>query len=152
MAPVIPSALKYIVIGVLYVLMPIDLIPDFLPPLLGRLDDALVIGYLIWRYRRLHKTAVHYYQKAENLFSGKSEKASSKEEDPVIDDSTSSPQTPHQILGVLPSAKEKEIEQAYRKLVTKYHPDKVEHLGEEFQKLAHEKMLEIQKAYEALQR
>jgi DnaJ like chaperone protein len=31
-----------------------------------------------------------------------------------------------------------------------YHPDKVAHLGEELQELAHRKVLEIQKAYQQL--
>jgi DnaJ-domain-containing protein 1 len=31
-----------------------------------------------------------------------------------------------------------------------YHPDKVAHLGEELQKLAHDKALEIQQAYRDL--
>jgi DnaJ like chaperone protein len=31
-----------------------------------------------------------------------------------------------------------------------YHPDKVAHLGEELQKLAHEKSQEIQRAYQQL--
>jgi DnaJ-domain-containing protein 1 len=31
-----------------------------------------------------------------------------------------------------------------------YHPDKVSHLGEELQEVAHRKTLEIQRAYERL--
>ena len=31
-----------------------------------------------------------------------------------------------------------------------YHPDKVHHLGEEFEKVAHEKFTELQRAYEKL--
>jgi DnaJ-domain-containing protein 1 len=33
-----------------------------------------------------------------------------------------------------------------------YHPDKVAHLGEALQKVAHEKSQEIQQAYRALRR
>jgi DnaJ like chaperone protein len=51
-------------------------------------------------------------------------------------------------LGVEASATAEEIKSAYRELVKKYHPDKVGHLGEEFQELAHRKFLEIQGAYE----
>ena len=39
---------------------------------------------------------------------------------------------------------------AYREIISKYHPDKVAHLGEEYQQMAHEKVIDIQKAYEAL--
>jgi len=34
--------------------------------------------------------------------------------------------------------------------VAKYHPDKVTHLGKEFQELAHRKLVAIQRAYEIL--
>ncbi len=34
----------------------------------------------------------------------------------------------------------------------KYHPDRVADLGEELRKVAHEKSVEIQRAYEALKK
>lgn len=34
--------------------------------------------------------------------------------------------------------------------MNEYHPDKVAHLGEDLQKLAHQKALEIQRAYQQL--
>jgi DnaJ-domain-containing protein 1 len=34
--------------------------------------------------------------------------------------------------------------------MTEYHPDKVAHLGEELQELAHQKVLQIQRAYHQL--
>ncbi len=40
------------------------------------------------------------------------------------------------------------IKKAYRKLSMQYHPDKVGHLGEEFKKVAEEKMKEINVAYD----
>ncbi len=40
------------------------------------------------------------------------------------------------------------IKKAYRTLSMKYHPDKVGHLGEEFRRVAEEKMKEINVAYE----
>jgi DnaJ like chaperone protein len=56
------------------------------------------------------------------------------------------------ILGLSPGADFSEIKTAYRKLSMKYHPDKVGHLGEEFKKVAEEKMKEINNAYEYLKR
>jgi len=51
-------------------------------------------------------------------------------------------------LGLQKGAGMDEIKRAYRKLSMKYHPDKVRHLGEEFQKISEEKMKEINAAYE----
>ena len=56
------------------------------------------------------------------------------------------------ILGLTPGASFAEIKAAYRKLSMQYHPDKVGHLGEEFKKVAEEKMKEINNAYEFLKR
>ena len=56
------------------------------------------------------------------------------------------------ILGLAPGADFTEIKAAYRKLSMKYHPDKVGHLGEEFKKVAEEKMKEINSAYEYLKK
>ena len=39
------------------------------------------------------------------------------------------------ILEVSPDATDAEVKKAYRKMANKYHPDKVSHLGDEFQKL-----------------
>ena len=53
-------------------------------------------------------------------------------------------------LGLLPSASREEVTRAYRKLTRQYHPDKVNHLGEEFVEMAHEKFKTIQEVYETL--
>ena len=58
--------------------------------------------------------------------------------------------TPYDILGIKTNADQKQIQQAYRKLANQYHPDKVSHLGEEFQKLAEKRFKEIQEAYDTL--
>jgi DnaJ like chaperone protein len=58
----------------------------------------------------------------------------------------------YEILGLSPGVPFNEVKAAYRKLSMKYHPDKVGHLGEEFKKVAEEKMKELNVAYEFLQK
>lgn len=57
------------------------------------------------------------------------------------------PKDPYKILGVSPSASEKEIRNAYRKLVLKYHPDRNQN-----SRASEEKFNEIQRAYELLKK
>jgi len=64
----------------------------------------------------------------------------------------SSPSTKyaHEILGVPKNATSEEIKKAYRKLVKLHHPDKFATGTESQQKMAAEKFVEIQNAYESL--
>ncbi|AMC11106.1 molecular chaperone DjlA [Lutibacter profundi] len=63
-----------------------------------------------------------------------------------------STESAYRILGVDKTASREEIKIAYRKMVKKYHPDKLQHLGEEHVKGAKEKFTQVQKAYEELQK
>ncbi len=56
----------------------------------------------------------------------------------------------HAILGVQPNATQEEIKKAYRKLAKVHHPDNFVKASESHQKMAEEKFIEIQKAYESL--
>ncbi|MFD2822423.1 TerB family tellurite resistance protein [Lacinutrix iliipiscaria] len=58
----------------------------------------------------------------------------------------------YKILEIEQSATVDDIKKAYRKMAKKYHPDKVEHLGEEHKKGAEDKFKQVQKAYEQLQK
>ena len=58
----------------------------------------------------------------------------------------------HKILEITKSATTDQMKKAYRTMAKKYHPNKVEHLGEEHKKGAEEKFKQIQKAYEQLQK
>ncbi|MDA3912535.1 MAG: TerB family tellurite resistance protein [Bacteroidales bacterium] len=58
--------------------------------------------------------------------------------------------TAYKILEISPDADDQEIKKAYRKMAIKYHPDKVAHLGEDFQKSAKEKFQKVSEAYETL--
>jgi hypothetical protein len=52
------------------------------------------------------------------------------------------------ILGLGVTYTSDEIKKAFRELIAKYHPDKVNHLGEEFQKISEARTREIIGAYE----
>lgn len=56
------------------------------------------------------------------------------------------------VLGLEPGADMDTIKKSYRQLSMKYHPDKVSHLGDEFKKVAEEKMKEINAAYDFFKR
>ena len=58
----------------------------------------------------------------------------------------------YETLGVSDNATEAEIKKAYRKMATKYHPDKVTHLGEDFQKFAEEKFKKVSEAYQQIKK
>ena len=57
----------------------------------------------------------------------------------------------YKILEIEKGASPQTIKKAYRKMAKKFHPDKVQHLGEAHQKGAEEKFRKVQEAYEQLQ-
>ncbi|MBI4385021.1 MAG: DnaJ domain-containing protein [Nitrospinae bacterium] len=60
--------------------------------------------------------------------------------------------TPYSVLGIKSSATNEEIKKAYRRLASRYHPDKVEHLGDDdLVEDAHIRFLEVQAAYRELE-
>ncbi|HRN41157.1 MAG TPA: TerB family tellurite resistance protein [Vicingus sp.] len=58
----------------------------------------------------------------------------------------------YKILEIEKSVSDEEVKKAYRRMAVKYHPDKVSHLGEEFQKSAKEKFQKEQEAYENIKK
>jgi DnaJ like chaperone protein len=58
----------------------------------------------------------------------------------------------YHVLGIEPSASDEEVKKAYRQMAVRYHPDKVGHMGEEYQKGANEKFQKIQEAYENIKK
>ena len=136
-----------IVLGLLYALSPYDLFPDFVIGW-GWLDD-LIILWVLWRYynsyvkqprarRDYYKRGQYFEQGGEKRFS--ENRASSGEEDPYT------------VLNISVDASDEDIKKAYKELAGKYHPDKVQHLGDEFKEIAEERFKEIQNAYQELMR
>ncbi|WGD35675.1 molecular chaperone DjiA [Olleya sp. YS] len=58
----------------------------------------------------------------------------------------------YKILEINKTATVDQIKKAYRTMAKKYHPDRVEHLGDEHKKGAEDKFKQVQKAYEYLQK
>jgi hypothetical protein len=56
------------------------------------------------------------------------------------------------VLGVTAEATADQIREAYKHLISKYHPDKVDNLGQELKDLAEHKTQEITAAYRAAMR
>ena len=56
------------------------------------------------------------------------------------------------ILEIKSNASDSELKKAYRKMATKYHPDKVNHLGNDLRKLAEEKFKSVNKAYQNIKK
>ena len=54
------------------------------------------------------------------------------------------------MLGINSSATDEEVKKAYRRMAMKYHPDKVEGLGEEVKRNAEAQFREINEAYESI--
>lgn len=140
-----------LILVLLYIASPLDLIPEFLVGPVGLVEDLLLIGALIWflTARRAGESPGDFYRRYRNYrrpSPGQAGEDYREREAPNHDREGD----PFKILGVKPGASSDEIKAAYRRAVAKYHPDKVTHLGKEFQDLAHQKLLAIQRAYEAL--
>ena len=58
----------------------------------------------------------------------------------------------YKILDISKSSTPDEIKKAYRKMARKYHPDRVQHLGEEHIAGAKEKFQKVQEAYEKIKK
>jgi DnaJ like chaperone protein len=58
----------------------------------------------------------------------------------------------YKILEIESSATDGDIKRAYRRMARKYHPDTINHLGEEFKKKANEKFRKVIEAYETIKK
>ncbi len=137
-----------ILAALLYVLSPVDAVPDFLPGW-GWMDDALVILGLLWYLNRQQGRPFPW-----DMFRGRMGYwRNSRPDAPRPEDlhADFDGMDPYALLEISPHASAEEIKAAYKRAVARYHPDKVAHLGKEFQELAHKKLLAIQKAYALLQ-
>ena len=138
-----------VILFILYIISPLDLIPEFFPPL-GWLDDAFAVGVLIY-YLKRGRFPGFFRRRGGPFGAGRSYYRKSKGAGGATQNRTEhGPKDPYEVLGIKPGANAEEIRAAYRRAVQTYHPDKVSHLGEEFQELAKQKFVEIQEAHDKL--
>ncbi len=139
---------------VLYLVIPVDLIPDFLG-LPGRFDDLLVaLGtlYLLFTKSKeipgtggARKTRSSGERRQGHEGGGESEGSFSRSAAPSSSD-------PYELLGVNRGEGFEEIRRGYKEKLLQYHPDRVLHLGEEFQEMAERKTKEITEAFQKIQK
>jgi len=137
-----------ILLGLAYLISPVDIIPDLLVPFAGWIDDGVVLWTILHLIRHGELPWV-----SKKKFRPKGKDPSAMGNGPLSSKETNKKKATrpaHEILGVSPNATWAQIQTAYKEKIKQYHPDKVSHLGEEFSDLANEKFLEIQRAYEAL--
>ncbi len=144
-----------LILAGLYSLNPYDIFPDLIVGW-GWLDD-LIVWILVWRYfvslKKKQTTGYRFFKQAGDSFEGKSRADYSGrfrfgEQDQNAEGKE--PWDAYRVLGIDRNASAEEIKHAYRELASRYHPDKLEHLGDEFKVLAEMRFKEIQKAYEEL--
>jgi len=59
---------------------------------------------------------------------------------------------PYAVLGVAREASDDELEQAYRRLMSEYHPDRVANAAKEIRDMADQRTREINQAYDLVRR
>jgi uncharacterized membrane protein YkvA (DUF1232 family) len=131
-----------LILALVYFVFPLDLIPDIFGPF-GRLDDLIIFGLAMWRVLKDRNERAKEHHQANGARHQQQEPNSEKQNSQKISD-------PYALFKLSREASQAEIDGRYKELAKDYHPDRVAHLGEDLRQVAHEKMIEIQKAYEVL--
>lgn len=131
-----------VALAILYLVLPRDLVFDFFARGLGFVDDLALAALFYWYYRKRQREHAHGPRERDRQRAGAEPRQAAPE----------TPSDPHEVLGIPATASADEIQAAYRARMSEYHPDKVAHLGEDLQKLAHRKAQEIQRAYQELRK
>ncbi|MCA1794384.1 MAG: DnaJ domain-containing protein [Desulfotignum sp.] len=160
-----------VLLGLAYLISPVDIIPEMLVPFLGWVDDGLVLyciyylirhGQLPWFFFKRstgagydrepagHNRSTTGFQTTDNGSGQKTGDDANRSKPGPNGSHSRTTKTAHEILGVPMDASWEEIQAAYKQQIKKYHPDKLSHLGKEFSDLASRRFLEIQKAFETL--
>jgi len=133
----------------LYLRSPIDFLPDGLG-LPGILDDLVVLAIGLWWLRR----SADPPGMEPPADAGEHRRARAERDRQRVRESAQEAWEPAwdswRVLGIDKTATLEEITRAYREKMKLYHPDRVAGLGEDLQRLAHERVLEIRRAYDEL--
>jgi len=150
--PATPYWAKAVIVGALsYFVLPLDAVPDFIPGV-GFADDLAVLASalttILAHVRAEHRDRARELLEWEWLRNAGG--APNRDDQPP--DSPPSSHVPAAeryavILGVAPDSDPATIRAHYLELVKKYHPDRVQHLGPEFQQMAEQKLKDINEAY-----
>ena len=109
----------------------------------GLLDDLMALGLGLW----------WFWRRFPRFGAGPSPGPTSSSSSSSQDSSTNAKAfDPHEVLGVSRRASAAQVKQAYHDRLREYHPDRVEHLGGALQELAHQRTLEIRRAYDELRK
>lgn len=128
----LPAAVSFF--ALLYAGSPVDLVPD-VPPF-GFIDDLIVLATAFWWVR----------QRLEKIPAGPAR----REDAPPAQPKKPEKWDPYAVLGIERGASRDQVTQAYRDQMKLYHPDRVAELGEDLRRVAHQKTIEIQRAYKEL--
>jgi DnaJ like chaperone protein len=145
----------FTILGLGYAFCPYDLLPDFFVGV-GWIDDIIVL-IVLWKMLQRYQKGRSGIGRDDN----RSTQGSAGRQKRTFDGNESfgagqgsregfERRDPYEVLGISRSASPDEIKGAYKELANRYHPDKVTHLGEEFQRLAEDRFKEIQEAYQEL--
>ena len=141
--------LFWTILVILYALSPVDLFPEALLGGWGWLED-LILLFVLWTYLRGGGNPLGMFRYGRSQKSGQNadQKGGFDQGETASNRKGSRyPGDPFAVLGLSRNSSREEIKTAYRKMAAKYHPDKVEHLGEEFRELAEARFKEVQEAY-----
>ncbi len=136
-----------IILALAYLLWPLDLAPDMAIGW-GWLDDIIIL-FLIWRFFLKGKLPLFEQQKSFRRYQQQQESQQQSHANSGAANQNA-PKDPYAVLGIEPKASIEDIKKAYKTLANKYHPDKVQHLGDEFKALAETRFKDIQEAYQTL--
>jgi len=153
--PTTPPRAKAIIVGALgYFILPFDFIPDLIP-FAGFTDDLAVL--IVAARTVLAHVKPEHRSRAKELLEWEWQKQTGRTGKHGGGRKTG-PTTPkpgteeyHRcVLGLEGRITAESLRERYRTLAQKYHPDKVQHLGVEFQEMAEKKLKDINAAYEYL--